>query len=96
MLAAADYIESVILNPQAVDELLQEAEKVIGSLADFPTRFAIADDPVLRAWGIRFTNVKNYLVFYVVSESDHRVTVLRFLHMRRDWTAVLKRAFTEL
>ena len=64
--SAADYIEFVLLNPQTADDLLDEAEKKIGELSTFPEKFALVDDPVLKAWGIRFTLVKNYIAFYVI------------------------------
>ena len=64
--SAADYIEYVLLNPQAADDLLDEAEKKIGELSTFPEKFALVDDPVLKAWGIRFTLVKNYIAHCAV------------------------------
>ncbi|MBO7675300.1 MAG: type II toxin-antitoxin system RelE/ParE family toxin [Atopobiaceae bacterium] len=92
--SAADYIEFVLLNPQAADDLLDEAEKRIGDLSTFPEKFALVDDPALKAWGIRLAPVKNYIAFYVVSEEDRTVHVVRFLYGRRDWTAILKRSFS--
>jgi len=42
--SAADYIEFVLLNPQAADDLLDEAENKIGDLSAFPEKFALGDD----------------------------------------------------
>ena len=92
--SAADYIESVLHNPQAADDLLDEAEKRIGELAVFPEKFSPVDDPVLKSWGIRFTLVKNYIAFYVVSEETHTVSVVRFLYGKRDWITILKQGFS--
>ena len=91
---AADYIEFVLLNPQAADDLLDEAESKIGELSTFPEKFALVDDPVLKAWGIRFTLVKNYIAFYVISEENHTVYIVRFLYGKRDWITILKQGFT--
>ena len=91
---AADYIEQVLLNPQAADDLLDEAEAQIGELAEFPEKFSLVDDPVLKAWGIRFTMVKNYLAFYTISEQEHKVYVVRFLFGKRDWVSILKQGFS--
>ena len=63
MIGAADHIEFVLLNPQAADDLLYEAEAKIGELSSFPEKYALVDDPVLKAWGLRFVAVKNYIVF---------------------------------
>ena len=92
--SAADYIEFVLLNPQAADDLLDEAENKIGDLSAFPEEFALGDDPVLKTWGIRFALVKNYIAFYVVSEENRTVYIVRFLYGKRDWITILKQGFS--
>ena len=92
--SAADYIEFVLLNPQAADDLLDEAESQIGELSSFPEKFAVVDDPVLKSWGIRFTLVKNYMAFYTVSEEEKRIYIVRFLYGKRDWVTILKQGFS--
>jgi plasmid stabilization system protein ParE len=92
--SAVDYIEFVLFNPQAADALLDEAEMKIGELSIFPERFSLVDDPVLKAWGIRFTLMKNYIAFYVVSEENRTVYVVRFLYGKRDWITILKQGFS--
>lgn len=90
---AADYIEFVLKNPQAADNLLAEAEKKINSLLLFPKECPLVEDQLLAFWGIRFITVKNYLVFYVVSEEKSQVTVIRFLYAKSDWHTILKFGF---
>lgn len=90
MMKAADHIEFVLHNPQAADELLEEAGIKISSLSEFPQRYAVVDDSVLKSWGIRFLQVRNYLAFYVVSESEKRVYIVRFLYGKRDWVSILR------
>ncbi len=92
--SAADYIEHVLLNPQAADDLLDETETTINDLVGFPEIFSLVDDPVLKAWGIRFTTVKNYLAFYTVSEQEQRIYIVRFLFKKRDWVSILKQGFS--
>lgn len=41
----ADYIEFVLLDPPAADDLFGEAEENIGGLSAFPEEFALVDDP---------------------------------------------------
>ena len=88
--SAVDYIEFVLLNPQAADALLDEAEIKIGELSIFPERFSLVDDPVLKAWGIRFTLVKNYIAFYVISEENQTIYIVRFLYGKRDWITIIE------
>ena len=75
---AVDYIEFVLKNPQAADHLLDTAEKQINALSLFPKKHPLAEDRILASWGVRFTQVNNYLAFYIVSDEDQRVTVIRF------------------
>ncbi|MCD8190726.1 MAG: type II toxin-antitoxin system RelE/ParE family toxin [Clostridiales bacterium] len=86
---AAAYIRSTLLNPAAAHTLLAQTRKEIASLAAFPLRYGLVDDPVLASWGVRFLTVNNYLAFYTVSTEAQTVYILRFLHSRRDWAALL-------
>ena len=88
---AADYIEFVLKNPKAADNLLEETDQKINALLPFSQEYPIVEDKLLAAWGIRFTQIKNYLAFYVIEENQ--VTVLRFLYAKSDWISILKVGF---
>ena len=90
IIEAAEYIDYVLKNPQAADNLMEAIEKEIGSLTAFPERYAVLDDSVLSSFNVRFVRVKDYLAFDVIMEDERLVVILRFLHMRRDWTEILK------
>ena len=87
----ADYIDLVLMNPKAADDLMDEAAESISSLALFPEKHQLTGDPVLDAWGIRFVVIGNYLAFYVVSPEEELVYIVRFLYCRRDWAAILRK-----
>lgn len=87
-------MEFALKNPKAADDLLNEAELKINVLSSFPSKFPLVDDPLLASWGIRFTQVKNYLAFYIVSEKEQKVTVIRFLYRKSNWGFLLKRGFS--
>lgn len=91
---AADYIEFVLKNPSAADALLEEADRKINALLPFPKEHPLADDKLLASWGIRFVQVKNYLAFYVVSEMEEQITVVRFLYAKSNWLSILKLGFS--
>jgi len=74
--------------------LLDEIETQINALADFPEQFELADDPVLKSWGIRFTTVKNYLAFYVIDEEKRIIHIIRFLYGKRDWMPILRGGYS--
>lgn len=87
---ASDYIEFVLKNPKAADDLLNEAEKQISSLSEYPERYKLVDDPVLASWGIRFVIVNGYLAFYTISEETQRVIIVRFLFQKSNWSTILQ------
>ena len=90
---AADYIEYVLMNPQAADDLLDAIEEALPKMIENPQRFAVVSDPVLNAWGIRFVQINNYLSFYVTDDHAKRVNIIRFLSMKRDWISILRCGF---
>lgn len=77
----------------SADDLIDEAEKQIHSLSDFPEKFRLVDDPDLASWGIRFIVVNGYLAFYTISEQDNLVIVIRFLFQKSNWNAILRQGF---
>ena len=89
-----DYIESILKNPQAADDFLDEVTKKISTLAHMPEKFALVDDPVLRSWGIRFLMISNYHVFYLLSKKEKRVIIVRILYAKRNWLSILKKGFS--
>lgn len=89
LLNAADHIEFVLKNPKAADDLLDEAEKQIKRLGDFPEKLRLVDDPVLSLWGIRFVIVNNYLAFYIIDKQKNMVIIVRFLYQKSNWNAIL-------
>lgn len=91
---AADYIEFVLMNPQAADHLLDAVEEALPTLSEYAERHALVDDPVLKAWGIRFVQIKNYLAFYTIAEAEQKVYIVRFLYGKRNWISILKNGFS--
>ena len=90
LLNASDHIEFVLKNPKAADDLINEAEKQITSLTDFPEKYKLVDDTVLASWGIRFVIVNGYLAFYTISENTKQVIVVRFLFQKSNWNSILR------
>ena len=94
LIRAADHIEFVLKNPKAADDLIDETEKKINSLSNFPEKFRLVDDPVLASWGIRFVIVNGYLAFYTISEKEHLGIVVRFLFQKSNWNSILRLGFS--
>ncbi len=87
---ASLYISSVLNNKVAANRLLDHVAVSFSSLSDSPMRNPLVRDSFLAANGIRIQVIDNYLAFYIVREELKSVTILRFLHARRDWISILK------
>ena len=94
LINATEYIECVLLNPQAADDLVNETETKLSELAYFPEKYAIVDDDVLKVWGIRYVSVGNYLIIYFLSEQENTVQIIRFLYKKRNWISIIKEGFS--
>lgn len=88
--SAADYITFCLLNPTAANNLLDKAEQEINALAFMPQKHPLADDSALKALGIRFITVNNYIAFYTIDEDISTVHIIRFLYCKRNWIQILK------
>ena len=94
IMRAVDYIEFVLKNHQAADNLLDAVTKQIGTLSDFPQKFRIVDDTVLASWEIRFVIINNYIAFYTINEEKQTVIVVRFLYKKSNWRSILRQGFS--
>ena len=88
--AVASYIKLKLCNISASNCIVENFFSEGDSLVAFPTRYPLCNDAFLRAWGIRFVPVKNYLLFYVVREAESTVYVIRFLYAKRAWQNILR------
>ena len=86
----ADYIANELREPSTAKKLVGKIKEAVMSLGEMPTRHALVSDEGLAAQGIRWLMVDNYMVFYVVSEKNRTVVVIRILYGRRDWINLLK------
>ena len=90
IIEAADYIEFILHNPKAADDLLDKVTEAIENLSVMPEKFGIVDEPVLKAWGIRVFSINNYLVFYRIDEAANSANIVRFLYGKRNWRSILR------
>ena len=88
--SATDYIDLVLLNHDAALKLEGDVEDAVNQLSDAPKSYALVPDPMLASWGIRFTLVGNYIVFYIVNDTEQVVYVIRFLHTKQNWNRILR------
>ena len=86
---AVFYIAYDLKNEAAANRLLDETDKQLSALCDMPECNPLVRDSFLASKGVRIKIIGKYLAFYVIREESKSITVLRFLHSRRDWTSIL-------
>ena len=84
ILAAVEYIAYKLDNPSAAEALLDELDKTVERVARFPYSSELyrTDRPMRKE--IRMVSVKNYVLYYAVTEET--VEIQRLIHGRSDRT----------
>jgi len=82
---AAEYIAKD--NKAAADRFLIKAAEAISSLSENPAWQPLVKDEILASRGLRLLPVDRYNLFYAIRESG--VSVIRFIHSRRDWANII-------
>jgi plasmid stabilization system protein ParE len=79
------YITYDLKEPIVAKKQITNIFESIMTLETLPTRHNLVCDKTYSNKGIRKILIGNYVVFFVVSETDSKVTVIRILYSRRDW-----------
>ncbi len=83
------YISIELRDSHAAESVMGRIGSAIYGLADMPLCNPLVLDERLSIQGIRKIVVDHYLVFYVVTEGNRTVTIIRVLYSRRDWINLL-------
>lgn len=79
------YISRELLEPVIANKVVEKIGDAILTLEELPLRNSLVTDEKLSKRGIRKLLIDNYIVFYLVSEQQRTVTIIRILYGRRDW-----------
>ncbi len=83
------YIAESLCNGVAAYNLIEKIEKSIMRLRDFPYSCSYVSDDFLKNKGYRKLVVDNYLVFYLVDETEKSVIVMRILYGAQKYQELL-------
>ncbi|MCL2232560.1 MAG: type II toxin-antitoxin system RelE/ParE family toxin [Treponema sp.] len=86
--AIVDYITFTLEAPQAALNLLDEMEKSINNLKEFPLAHRLYRPVKAISAEYRVLTVKNYLVFYVVL--DDIIEIHRIIYKKRDLSQLIR------
>lgn len=81
-----DYIAFTRAEPDISKRFIKDLKNSISQLRNFPYKFPIIQDEILRSKNIRCMPYKEQYVFYQVIESQQTVIIVRIGHRRRKWT----------
>lgn len=70
-------------------KLINRINDIINSLQKIPFNNMLVSDERLVTTGIRTVTIDNYLIFYIASEKDKTVSIVRILSFRRNWAHLL-------
>ena len=84
-----DYLADEYGAYEAAVNLLNEIDRRIKHLAEFPYSHPLYPSPMRLPMEMRYLPVKNHIVFYTVFEPAHVVEIRRVLYMRRDIAALM-------
>lgn len=79
------YITDTLCNGQAAVRLLNEIEKSVDQLRQFPQIGSVVEDAYLASKGYRKLIVENYLVFYLINEPQKEAVIMRVLYGAREY-----------
>lgn len=87
----ANYIAKELREPSTALGVVATIGEAILGLVQLPLRNAIAlvHDERFAIQGMRKLIVDSYIVFYVVSEQDKMVIIVRILYGKREWVNLL-------
>lgn len=84
-----DYIADNLLNPTAARKQIEAFKEVMENLQSVPKIGAKVLDEELQDRDIRKYMVKNYVVFYIINESENSVVIIRILHGIRNYIDII-------
>lgn len=84
-----EYIAINLKLHQSAIKLLSSIESAISSLQIMPERYHVFDTKKWKERNLRVMSVDNYLVFYISTHDDLKVTIIRILYNKRNVEAII-------
>ena len=78
------YIAGELAAPQAALDLQDAFEDAIRSLTSMPERIRTFDEQPWKDAGVRKIRVKNYYIYFVISEEVKTVKIMAVIYIGRD------------
>jgi len=83
------YISERLVAPKAANDLMDNIETSIMRLNGFPYSGSPVADNILNSRGYRKLIVKNYIVFYLIDETEKQIVIMRVLYGAQQYENLL-------
>ena len=90
LLEIVRYISEKLKSPIAAANLMDLIEQMTKVLEEPPLGCKLISDEYFQQKGIRFLQVKNYMIFFRIHDDRKEISIIRILYTRRDWIYILK------
>ena len=84
LIGISDYIQHVLLAPQAAFHTISALRGAIGSLSTMPERIRQTDEEPWCSEGVRRMTVHNFYIYFWIDEEHTLVQVIAVVYARRD------------
>ena len=85
----SSYISKELGYAEKAEKLVERLKVAIQSLSNMPKRNGLLKDEEFALRGIRRILVDNYVIFYICSDKDLLVSVIRVLYKKRNWNDLI-------
>lgn len=85
--AAVSYLVEALCRPGGAASLLDDFDRLVATLSQFPEAFPVSDEPRLRALDIRKATFNNYVALY--KALGGRVIIEHIFHQRQDYASLV-------
>jgi len=79
-----DYISKVLLNPKSASKTINGILKTVNKLSLFPKKHRLCEEPSLNKLGARITVYENYIIIYLVFDSDKTVSIVDIYYGKKN------------
>ncbi len=79
-----EYIAFNLLVPDTAHKLLNDIMKEVSMLDENPLRFPVYKNEPWHSKGLRWFPVNNYIIFYLPTEENKTVTIIRIMYGGRN------------
>ena len=88
---AVSYIYYSLGNPSFAKELLDEFERTIYLLLDFPKIYQVVENELFKIADVRKANIKSYVMYYSYYEDKHLIKIWAFIYGKRNINQIVDR-----